>query len=317
MNYIYVILGFVILIYGADYMVNGASAIAKNFKIPNIVIGLTIVAFGTSAPELIINIFSSLKGNSDLVLGNVIGSNIFNAAAILGICAIISPIIVVRNTHWLEIPFNILAALTVLVLAADIYFSNGSINIITSSEGIILLLFFAIFLVYNIQLAITGKEKEDGLEISKMSNVKASIFFILGLTGLVIGGNFIVEGATVIAKSFGISDRVIGLTVLAVGTSLPELASSVAAMRKGNTDIAIGNVVGSNIFNIFFILGVSAVINPININSSAFFDLFINILISSLMFLFVFTGKGRKINNVEGIILFLIYISYTIYLIMN
>ena len=317
MNYIYVILGFVILIYGAEYMINGASAIAKNLKIPNIVIGLTIVAFGTSAPELVINIFSSIKGNSDLVLGNVIGSNIFNAAFILGLCAIIKPINVIRNTHWLEIPFNILAGFTVLIFAADIYFSSATFNEINTSDGIILLLFFAIFLVYNVQLAITGKEKEDGLDISKMTNPKASLLFALGLVGLVLGGHFIVEGATAIAKSFGISDRIIGLTVLAIGTSLPELASSVAAVRKGNTDIAIGNVVGSNIFNIFFILGLSAVVNPIKINQNSFLDISFNIFLSILLFLFVFTGKGRKINNIEGFLFILLFILYTIYLIFN
>jgi cation:H+ antiporter len=268
MSYLFVILGFVILIYGADFLVNGASAIAKNFKIPNIVIGLTIVAFGTSAPELVINVISSMKGNSDLVISNVIGSNIFNATVILGICAMMKPIQVIRNTHWLEIPFNILAAFVVLVIAADIYFSQGTSNVMSISDGIIMLLFFAIFVVYNLQLAITGKEKEI-LEISKMKNNKAVLFFVLGLIGLVVGGHFIVDGATTIAKSFGISDRIIGLTVLAIGTSLPELASSVAAMRKGNTDIAIGNVVGSNIFNIFYILGLSVVINPVQINPNS------------------------------------------------
>lgn len=316
MSYLYVILGFVILIYGADYMVNGASAIAKNFKIPNIVIGLTIVAFGTSAPELVINVISSLKGNSDMVISNVIGSNIFNTTAILGICALIKPIEVIRNTHWLEIPFNILAAFLVLVIAADIYFLQGTSNVLSKSDGIIMLLFFAIFIVYNMQLAITGKEKET-LEISSMKTNKAVLFFILGIIGLVIGGNFIVEGATTIAKSFGIPDRIIGLTVLAIGTSLPELASSVAAMRKGNTDIAIGNVVGSNIFNIFYILGLSAVISPIQINPNTFFDLIFNIFISIILFVFVFTGKGRKINNVEGGFLITLFIGYTVFLIVK
>lgn len=316
MHFLEVIFGFVLLIYGAKWLVNGASSLAQNFNIPSIVIGLTVVAFGTSAPELVVNILASIKGNSEMVLGNVVGSNIFNIAIILGISAVIRPIVVKRNTHWLEIPFNILAALALIFLAADVWFDESVINIISKSDGAILLLFFAIFLVYNIKLAFSGNE-EDDLEIISMTTGKAVLFFFLGLAGLILGGNFIVDGATTIAKSFGIEVRIIGLTVLAMGTSLPELATSVVAVRKGNTDMAIGGVLGSNLFNIFHVLGVSALISPIVVGANGFFDLGFNLLLGILLFFFVFTGKNYTLGKKEGVFFILLLIGYTVFLILN
>lgn len=216
----------------------------------------------------------------------------------------------------MEIPFNILAALALIFLAADVWFDESVINIISKSDGAILLLFFAIFLVYNIKLAFSGNE-EDDLEIISMTTGKAVLFFFLGLAGLILGGNFIVDGATTIAKSFGIEVRIIGLTVLAMGTSLPELATSVVAVRKGNTDMAIGGVLGSNLFNIFHVLGVSALISPIVVGANGFFDLGFNLLLGILLFFFVFTGKNYTIGKKEGVFFILLLIGYTVFLILN
>jgi cation:H+ antiporter len=316
MHFIEVIFGFVLLIFGAKWLVNGASSLAKNFNIPNIVIGLTVVAFGTSAPELVVNILASMNGNSQMVLGNVVGSNIFNIAIILGISAVIRPIVVKRNTHWLEMPFNILASLALIFLSADVWFDVGVKNIISKSDGAILMLFFAIFLVYNVKLAFSGKEEEH-LEISTLTTGKAVLFFFLGLAGLIIGGNFIVDGASAIAKSFGIEDRIIGLTVLAFGTSLPELATSIVAVRKGNTDMAIGGVLGSNLFNIFHVLGISAMISPIDVDANSFIDLGFNLLLGFLLFFFVFTGKNYAIGRKEGMFFILMLMGYTVFLVLN
>lgn len=315
MTILLLILGFVALIVGADKLVEGASSIAKNFNIPNIVIGLTVVAFGTSAPELVVNSISSFNGHTDLVMGNVLGSNIFNVAAILGVSAIFKPLVVKRNTTWLEIPFNFLIISVLFVLAADIWFNTGE-NIVSRGDGIILLCFFIIFLIYNIELALKGSDDFDEIEDS-LSNGKALLFFVIGLIGLVIGGKLIVDNAVELALSFGISERVVGLTVVSIGTSLPELAASIVAVRKGKVDLAVGNVIGSNIFNLCLVLGTSAVINDIPVPENSNFDIYFNIVLGFVLFSFVFVGKRRRINRPEGIILALIYIAYTVHLVMG
>ena len=314
-DFLLLMAGFAALILGATKLVDAASSLASKMGIPSIVIGLTIVAFGTSAPELVVNVFAAVKGSTELVLGNVLGSNIFNVLAILGISSMIAPLSVKTNTTWIEIPLSLLAAVTVFILAGDVFLDNASQNVISRSEGIILLLFFLIFLVYNLIVAKNGGAEEH-METKDYSTLKAVLFILLGLAGLIVGGRLIVISAVSIAESIGLSERVIGLTVVSIGTSLPELATSIIAVRKKNVDIAIGNVVGSNIFNIFLILGISGTIVPITINPSSFFDILINILAGLLLFIFIFTGKGRQLERWEGAVFLLLFISYFTYLII-
>ncbi|UZH55657.1 calcium/sodium antiporter [Salinimicrobium tongyeongense] len=309
------LVGFVALIYGANFLVDAASSLAARWGVPSIVIGLTIVAFGTSAPELVVNVFAATTGSTDMVLGNVLGSNIFNVLGILGISALIYPLTVKSNTTWIEIPLSLLAAICVFVIASDVVLDGATTNLISRSEGIVLLLFFLIFLVYNLMVAKSGGADEE-IETKSYSVGKAILFIILGLAGLVIGGRLIVTSAVSIAEVIGLSERVIGLTVVSIGTSLPELATSVIAVRKKNVDIAIGNVVGSNIFNIFLILGISGTIVPLDINPATFFDILVNIVTGLLLFIFVFTGRGRSIERWEGAVFVMGYVAYVTYLII-
>lgn len=314
-NILLLLAGFVALIFGATKLVDAASSIAVKMGIPSIVIGLTIVAFGTSAPELVVNVIAAISGSTEMVLGNVLGSNIFNILGILGISAIIYPLTVKTSTTWLEIPLSLLAAICVLIIGADVFLDRAGVNLVSRSEGIILLLFFTIFLVYNLTVAKAGGEEEK-METKDYTTGKAVLFIILGLAGLIVGGRLIVDSAVGIAQVIGLSERVIGLTVVSVGTSLPELATSIIAVRKKNVDIAIGNVVGSNIFNVFLILGVSTTIAPVVLNAGSFVDIFLNIGASLVLFLFIFTGKGRRLERWEGILLLVSYIAYVTYLIL-
>lgn len=316
LNIVLLLVGFAALIFGATKLVDAASTLAARMGVPSIVIGLTIVAFGTSAPELVVNVFAATEGSTEMVLGNVLGSNIFNIFGILGISAIIAPLTVKSSTTWLEIPMSLLAAVCVLVLGADVFLDGATINFLSRVEGIILLLFFTIFLVYNLVVAKGGNSGEE-IETYNYSTGKAVFFIILGLAGLIIGGRLIVDSAVAIAEVIGLSERVIGLTVVSVGTSLPELATSIIAVRKKNVDIAIGNVVGSNIFNIFLILGVSVVVTPFSINDNALFDILVNIVGSVLLFAFIFTGKGRRVERWEGVIFLVGYIGYVSYLLIS
>lgn len=316
LNIILLIIGFVPLIFGANILVDSASSLAKRFNIPNIVIGLTIVAFGTSTPELIVNIFASISGNSDITLGNIIGSNIFNILGILGISAIIYPLIVKTNTTWIEIPLCLLSALCVLIIANDKIITQATISIIDRIDGIVLLFFFLIFLVYNFQLMKTGSFNEE-IPVKNYSMLKSIIFIITGILLLIIGGKIIVSNAVAVATYIGLSERIIGLTIVSIGTSLPELATSAIAAKKKNVDIAIGNIVGSNIFNVFLILGISAAINPIKIQHLSNFDMTVNLFSSVLLFLFIFTGRGRKLERWEGMIFIGTYVSYLILLVIK
>ena len=310
-DFIFLICGLVVLIYGANFLVDGGAALAHRLKVSAMVIGLTIVAFGTSAPELVVNIVSSAKGSSALALGNVLGSNIFNILAILGVTALIAPLGVKKTTTWIEIPLAVFAAVLLLFLVQD-----EPSGIITRTEGIFLLGLFAVFLLYTFALAKYGGTGDgEEVKIKNLSAGKSVLWIVLGLIGLIAGGRLLVDGAVSIAQNLGISERIIGLTIVSIGTSLPELATSVIAARKKNTDIAIGNVVGSNLFNTFLILGTSATITPIKTPSGIFMDLFVNIIAAALLFLFIFTGKGRKINRWEGGILLAVYILYLILLI--
>lgn len=308
--------GFILLIYGANLLVDSASSLAKRMNIPNIVIGLTIVAFGTSAPEFVVNIFAAVNNQSEIVLGNIIGSNIFNVLIILGISALIIPIDVKNNSIKYEIPLAMLSSIVVFILATDFLLEKSSSSIISALDGIILLLFFVVFMIYNIYMMKKG-DFYDEIDVKKYSKLKSIIFIVLGIILLSVGGRFIVESSVSIAEKFGISQRIIALTIVSIGTSLPELATSIVAARKKNVDIAIGNIVGSNIFNAFFILGISAIINHVPILDESIYDLSINIFASILLFIFVFTGKGRKIEKWEGIIFILIYVIYMIWLLFK
>jgi cation:H+ antiporter len=310
LNFALLLVGFVALIFGADKLVDAASSLAKRLGVPNIVIGLTIVAFGTSAPELVVNVFAALNNSTEMVLGNVLGSNIFNVFAILGISSLIYPLTVKRNTTWLEIPLSLLAAVAVLFVANDVFLDSAAANLISRSDGLLLLLFFCIFLVYNLMIAKGGNNDDEETETKDFTYLKAFLFIALGLGGLILGGRLIVTSAVGIAQAFGLSERIIGLTIVSVGTSLPELATSIVAVRKKNVDIAIGNVVGSNIFNIFLILGVSTVIAPLHVSVASFTDIFVNIGAGLLLFIFIFVGKGRQLSRWEGLVFVLLYLAY-------
>ena len=311
------LVGFAVLVYGADKLVEAASSLASRFGISQLVIGLTIVAFGTSAPEMVVNVFASLEGSSQMVLGNVLGSNIFNVLAILGISSLFLPLKVKTNTTWIEIPLSFLAAILVLVLVSDVWLNHFEQNSITKGDGVVLLLFFSVFLVYNMMVSKSPDQQPENLEIELFSTKKSIFGIIIGLVGLILGGKLIVDNAVFIAQEMGLSERIIGLTIVSIGTSLPELATSIAAVRKNKVDIAIGNVVGSNIFNVFFILGVSAVIGPVGVVGANFIDIYINILAGLLLFVFVFTGKGRVLDRWEGGIFLVIYIVYITFLVLS
>lgn len=314
LTYFLFIIGFYVLIKGADLLVDGSSSIAKKLNISNIVIGLTIVAFGTSAPEFIVNIFASAKGNTEIAIGNILGSNIANILLILGVASIIYPISAKKNTVLKEIPFSLLAALLVAITANDVLIDGSSASVITRIDGLVFLGFFIIFLYYSFSIT---KSDDDINEtpVKELSYLKSTTYILLGLTGLVLGGKWIVDGAVAIAESFNVSQSLIGLTVVAVGTSLPELATSAVAAYKKQSDIAIGNVVGSNIFNIFWILGASAVIRPLPFNTSSNADILVNILASVILFFAMYVGKKHVLERWQGIILLLFYIIYVVYLV--
>ena len=314
LTYFLFLVGFVLLIKGADWLVDGSSSVARKLKISNIVIGLTIVAFGTSAPELIVNIMASIRGNSDIAIGNIVGSNIANILLILGISAIIFPLAVKKGTVFKEIPLSLLAVLALWLMANDILLDGASANVLSMIDGFIFILFFIIFLYYTFGIAkATGKEEK-----VKELKVSTSVFMILiGIAALTVGGNWIVEGAILIAKHLGISEALIGLTIVAIGTSLPELATSAVAAYKKNPDIAIGNVVGSNIFNIFWILGVSSLIHPITFASIMNFDIYFLVFTTALLFAVMFIGKKHTLERWQGVTFILIYVAYITYLIIR
>ncbi len=315
MVYIFFILGFVLLIKGADLLVDGSAAIAKRFGLSNLIIGLTIVSFGTSMPELIVSTFSAWQGASSMAFGNVIGSNIANILLILGVSAAIFPLVVHFNTVWKEIPLSLLAALVVLVLANDVMLDETAPNLIGLSDGLILLAFFTIFLAYIISMSLDekGVNKKKNMEvdeIQKMPLGKGIILVILGMVGLALGGNWIVDGGVEIARFFNVSEAMIGLTIIAIGTSLPELAASAMAALKKHSDIAIGNVVGSNIFNICWVLGLTALIRPVGVELGLNVDIWIMILASVLLFVFMYIGKKHILQKWQGYLFIVMFVGY-------
>jgi cation:H+ antiporter len=314
-----IIFGLGLLTYASDWLVEGASALAKRLKISDLAIGLTIVAFGTSAPELVVSVVSAVQGNVDISVANVIGSNIFNILAILGIAAIIYPLRVTRSTVWREIPFALLAVFVLGLMVNAFLLDAGSDNVISRSDAVILLGFFAIFLVYVYGMAKHAPKSEaEGLpQGESMPSWKMFLWITGGLIGLVVGGRFTVDGATTIATWLGVSQTLIGLTIVAVGTSLPELATSVQAARKKKDDIAVGNIVGSNIFNIFLILGVGGLVRPLPINSSLLLDGAVASGATLLLFGSMFIGNRGKIDRWQGVGYLLLYIVYVGYLLVR
>jgi len=313
MNIVFLIAGLAVVVLSANWLVNGASSIAKSFKIPDLVIGLTIVSIGTSMPELAISIISALNGNTDIAIGNILGSNTANILLILGLSAVVFPLTVQKNTQYKEIPLGILAILLIAIMGNDIFIDHGTSNVLTRIDGIVMLCFFIIFMYYTFQIATNADSNAE--EIKQQPLWKSILLVVGGVAGLYFGGKYFVEGAVNIARTLGISDSVIGLTIVAVGTSLPELATSVVAAYKKNSDIAIGNVVGSNIINVFFILGLTATINPLPLNPLTNIDISVALLASLLLFLSTFAMGKREIKRIEGAIFIAIYIVYLVYLI--
>jgi len=319
--YILFIPGFIILIKGADLLVDGAVSIAKSLNISDFIVGLTIVSIGTSMPELFVNISASAAGNSEIAIGNILGSNIANILLILGITAIICPLPVRQSTILSEIPFSLAAAILVGYLANASLFDQSSAEFmtITRGDGVILLLFFGLFMAYIYKLSKTNDEVlgEEQSELQKMPLGKSILYLTAGILGLYFGGNWVVDGAVEFARYAGMSETFIGLTIISVGTSLPELVTSVRAAMRKNTDIAVGNVVGSNIFNILWIIGISSLIRPLPFAVISNIDILVVIGASTALLFTMATGKKNIIDRWEGGVFVALYAAYIVYLVMR
>jgi len=312
MNYILLILGFVLLVKCADIFVDGSSNLAKALKVPTLIIGLTIVAFGTSAPEAAVSVTSSLKGQNDMALGNVVGSNICNLLLVLGVSSLFNPLKAKKQIILKDFLFCLLSFLVLFVMVAGPFFLGENLGVLSRSDGLVLICFLAVYLyslILNINKADMRKVEE------KNFSIKDIIYIVVGIAGIILGGNLVVNSATKIAESFGVSEGLIALTIVAIGTSLPELVTSVVAAKKKETDIAIGNVIGSCIFNICFILGMSGSIKSIVIG----FDSIIDILFMGIsgLIVYLFSIKNKRIGLLKGIIMIGMYIGYTIYIIVR
>lgn len=316
MDIVYLIAGLVLILVGANALTDGATSVAARLKVSPIVIGLTVVAFGTSMPEFTVSLTSALKGSSDIAIGNVVGSNIFNTLMIVGVTSLFVPIAVSKGTLRYEIPMALLSSVVLLFCAADVMISGEARNVVSRGDGLVLLCFFLIFMSYTFAVARNGDAGE-AEEVNVMPMWRSLLYILAGLAGLVFGGNLFVDGASGIARSFGVSESVIGLTLVAGGTSLPELATSVVAAMKKNPEIAIGNVIGSNLFNVFFVLGASAAITPMNVTGITDFDFIVLVLSSLLLLLFAKFYRVRTVTRLEGALLVLCYVGYTAWLIYN
>ena len=308
-------IGFLLLIKGSAYFVDGASSLSLKLNMAPITIALSVVAFGTSSPELVINIFAASKGNTGISYGNIFGSNIINILLVLGVAGVITTLKTARNTVWREIPFLVMAIIAIFVLCNDKIFNGGSPDMLSLGDGIILLLFFIIFLAYLFIMSKATAENIPQLEV--LSTTKTLVYLIGGLLFLIFGGKLSVDSAVDIAKSLGMSNRLIGLTIIAIGSSLPELFTTAIAAAKGHYDIAVGNAIGSSIFNILFILPITAIITPLPFSSELNLDIFVMFIASFLLFVTMFTGKKRVLDTWEAIGFIIIYLVYLTYLIIN
>ena len=314
LNVVILLIGFVILIKGADWLVSGASALAKKKNVSDLAIGLTVVAFGTSAPEMVVNVLASFQGLQDIAFGNIIGSNNFNLFVILGITGLIAPLYVQSSTVWKEIPISFIAVVILFFLANNFFLSDQPG--LSRIDGLILLVIFGLFLLYVYkQLKVDPQINMDSH--TKYTTLTIWGLILIGLAGLILGGRLVVDNAVKLAQEWGISQKVIGLTIVAAGTSLPELATSVVAAIKKNNDIAVGNIIGSNIFNIFFILGVSAVIRPLPFDRTFNGDMYFLALGTILLFAVMFTGGRKKLDRWEAALLLAAYIAYTVLLVIR
>ncbi|WP_428910773.1 calcium/sodium antiporter [Niallia sp. Krafla_26] len=315
MTYILLILGFALLIKGADFFVEGASKIAMSLRVSPLLVGLTIVAFGTSSPEATVSIFAALEDNAGVSIGNVVGSNIFNITFVVGMTALIFPLKVESETIRKEIPFTLLASVALFILISDSSLQGFNENFLTRSDGIIFLLFFSIFLYYVFEIARKGRDQKEPVNQAKAPMGKNILLTVGGLAAIIFGGEFVVSSATDIALSFGMSETLVGLTIVAVGTSLPELMTSITAAIKKESEIALGNIVGSNIFNILFVLGVSSVISPLSVDHKIFTDILLMVILTVI--LLVFSRSNYKVGRIEGGLLAASYIVYMIYIIIR
>lgn len=318
LNLVLLLAGFVLLIKGADYFVDGSSAVAKKFKIPGVVIGLTIVAMGTSAPELAVSISAALTGSNEIAISNVIGSNIFNLVLIFGICAVIAPVSVDRSIMKRDFPFSSGLSVLLAVLIGDIIISGREVisesgkqvaGSISRIDALILLVIFAAYIVFTVVAALKSRTQEE--KKADLSSIKCVIYILGGIAAIVIGGQLVVNSAKQIAYAFNMTETLVGLTIVAVGTSLPELVTSAVASRKGQSGIAAGNIIGSNVFNILLILGVSAFIHPITVLTESLYDCIV--LIAFNIIVYIFAATGRKLDRKEGAVMIGSYVLYMIY----
>lgn len=308
--YILIILWFVMLIKWADFLVDGASSLAKKLRISDLVIGLTIVAFGTSAPELVVNVIGSVNDANDMVLGNIIWSNIANILLILWLTASIKTLTISRSTTWKEIPFALLWALVLAVMINDELFARASTSSLSLADGIVLLCFFVIFMYYTVEIVRSHPNEQQEEVINQLPSRKATIMVIGWIVWLARWGNIVVNNATILATMRWWSEKLIGLTILAIGTSLPELATSLVAVTKSKANIAVGNIVWSNIFNVFFVLGITALISPVAFNSANNLDILINLLVHIFLFSFLFVGKRNTLQRWQGAVFVCLYLVF-------
>lgn len=310
LTYIFLIAGFFALIKGADLLIVGGSSLARRFGISSLVIGLTIIAFGTSAPELLVNVFASLSGSTEIAIGNVIGSNIANVLLALGLTAAFFPLVIQKSTVWKEIPFAFLASGLLVVMGSDALIDKSATSVISTIDGIVFLSFFIIFIYYSFGVVKSSFLAEQDIK-PELYSLHHSIFKVFaGISGLMLGGKIVVDSAEIIAKSWGVTDAVIGLTVVAIGTSLPEIVTSVVAAYRKQADIAVGNIVGSSIFNVFLVLGISSVIKPLPFTSGLLTDGLIALFAMFLLFAFMFIGERHVLNRWQGISFVVLYVFY-------
>ncbi len=313
-DYIFILIGLILLYKGANWFVEGASSLARRLGISPLVIGLTVVAFGTSMPELVVNVVASMQGNGAVAFGNIIGSNIINTLLILGLTGAITPLLVKRSSVWKEIPFSLLAVLVLTIMSNKVLLANSPENILTRVDGIILLFFLLIFVYYMFEL-IRNNNSESSDHVENHSQTKILFMLVGGLITLIVGGRLTVDGAVAVARQMGISEFLISSTIVAAGTSLPELVTSVAAAVRKEVDISVGNIIGSNIFNIFFIMGLSATVSPLIVPIGINFDLIVLTIATLLFFTFMFTGEKHKLERWEAIMLLVVYAGYTLYIV--